>query len=71
MKKHYAVNITTYATVLVLNAESEEDAINQSITVDLGVCAMDDARVYKEIELDDTVEIERYKRHLDAVVDCE
>lgn len=68
--KNYEVSVTALATVLVINAENEEKALEYATDrVSFGDLLMDEAEVKREIKTAE--ELERSRRHADVVAEDE
>jgi len=63
--KNYSVSIVAFATVVVLDAENEEDALDRAMDeLDMGDMNLDEGKIEKQIPDE---ELESYQRHADAV----
>ena len=68
--KNYEVSVTAFATVLVLEAENEEKALEYATeAVDFGDFQLDAAEVKREIKTADELKVCR--RHADSVAENE
>ena len=69
-KKSYVVSVIAYADVVVIDAESEEKAMEYALdALSLGDMEMDEASVKEELKTEE--DIERAKRHAQAVSEDE
>lgn len=70
MKKDYSVLVTAFASVLVIQASSEEEALELATDqLNLGDLQMDEGKVERIIESEE--ELATHRRHADHIVEAE